>query len=145
MLFCLGKIKVRTDILKLMARQQFRVTCKAALFDSEKAKVLLVEYRKNEYGLPGGHLELGETPEEATRRELAEELGIDYQEYLVLKDSWLHPNGKLIIGFVGHLDDTIRLSIDPVEIRSAKWTKISDIRTNKVHTYGYKEFILENA
>lgn len=38
--------------------------------------ILLVEYKNNTFGFPKGHLERGETPEEAAKREIIEEVGL---------------------------------------------------------------------
>jgi len=39
-------------------------------------KVVLMRNDRNEWELPGGHLEIGETPEEALAREFEEELSV---------------------------------------------------------------------
>lgn len=50
----------------------------------EDHKVLLVQQRKASayglWGLPGGHIEPGETPKEAVLREIQEELGLPLQQ-----------------------------------------------------------------
>ena len=38
--------------------------------------ILLVEYENNTFGFPKGHLKEGETPEEAAKREITEEVGL---------------------------------------------------------------------
>ena len=60
----------------MMDRELHEVTCKVALYDSSKQYVLLAEYKPNEFGIPGGHLERDEEPDATLRRELKEELGI---------------------------------------------------------------------
>jgi len=56
------------------------------LFDNDNKKVLLVKHTseaQNEegiYGLPGGKIELGESPREAAKRELMEETGLITEE-----------------------------------------------------------------
>jgi 8-oxo-dGTP pyrophosphatase MutT (NUDIX family) len=51
-------------------------------------KVMLVRNSRNEWELPGGRLEIGETPEEALAREFEEELSIQI-EPLGIIDSYL--------------------------------------------------------
>lgn len=134
-----------TDILIRMIRRKFRISCKVALYDFEKKTVLLVEHKRGNYGLPGGHLEFNESPEDAARREIKEELGIDYTDYLVLKDSWVRKNERVILAYVGKLDSSVKLTLDPEEIRSTRWTSINEIHNDRVNITFYKDFILDNA
>jgi ADP-ribose pyrophosphatase YjhB (NUDIX family)/GNAT superfamily N-acetyltransferase len=53
-----------------------------------KGKVLLVRNEREEWELPGGRLEIGETPEQALEREFDEELALEI-EPLQLVDSYL--------------------------------------------------------
>lgn len=126
-----------------MNRSLHKVTCKIALFSPEKDRVLVVEYGQNEFGLPGGHLEEGETPEAAIVRELSEELGVSYKGTLKRADFWRHVEGKIILGFTGELLESDRLQINTNEIRNVKWTNISDIREGRVNNGTYNKFILK--
>lgn len=120
------------------------VTCKVALYNQAKTAVLLTEYRKNEFGLPGGHIESGETPDEAVGREVYEELGVILQNTLERKDFWQHPNGKIILGYKGILDESTELKLDFQEVRGARWTTLEDIRNGKITAGTYDAFILGN-
>jgi 8-oxo-dGTP pyrophosphatase MutT (NUDIX family) len=53
----------------------FPVSIKGVLFDPSGSVVLVLNDR-DEWELPGGRLEVGETPEECVVREFAEELGV---------------------------------------------------------------------
>ncbi len=86
-------------------RKQFRVSTKAAIYNSDRSKILVIHMsRNNDYGLPGGHIEEGESPDEAMRRELYEECGVTSGD-LTRKDFFLHSNGKLVLAYVGIADD----------------------------------------
>lgn len=52
--------------------------------------VVLVHNERDEWELPGGRLEPGETPEECVRREVAEELSIEVDVAEAI-DAWVYP------------------------------------------------------
>lgn len=58
-----------------------------ALFSRDK-KILLVQDHKGVWELPGGRIEPGETPEEALRRELREELSWNKVDIKDIVDEW---------------------------------------------------------
>lgn len=72
-------------------RPLFQVFAAAVIFDSE-GRILLVKLtyqREHPWGLPGGSLEYGETPEEGVRREVREETGWEVQiERLLFVKTW---------------------------------------------------------
>lgn len=125
-------------------RDLLRVSCKCAIFTPDGRRVLLADYGREGYGLPGGHIDSGESPDDAVRRELAEELGL---ENILCRraDFFLHPNGKIVLGFVATLDDSVALTIQPEEIEGAVWCEVSDIQEGIVPVPSYKEFILKNV
>lgn len=59
----------------MMAYSTFLVSTKIAIYNHDATKVMVMKY-PHVYGLPDGHLERHETPEEALVRELDEELGV---------------------------------------------------------------------
>ena len=67
--------------------QKFPVSIKGVII-SESATVLLKNER-DEWELPGGKLELGETPEDCVVREIQEELSLRTQVSTIL-DSWVY-------------------------------------------------------
>lgn len=121
-------------------RQAFRVSCKCALYSQDGGKVLLADYGTEGYGLPGGHMDAGETPDETMLRELHEELGLEGVE-LKRTDFWVHNNGKIILGYTGELDSSHPLRIQAEELRDCAWTSIDDIESGKVSVPSYSEFI----
>ena len=122
-----------------------KVTCKIALYNPDKTEVLLVEYGQNDFGLPGGHLEQFETPQEAMMRELSEELGVTRVDNLVSAEFWQHPNGKIILGFTATLSELTEVVIDTRELRSARKTKVADIESGAISAGTYDGFIIKHA
>jgi nucleoside triphosphatase len=62
-----------------------------ALIVNNEGKILLAKSHKwfDKYTLPGGHIELGETMEEAVKREVKEEVGLDVEvvEFLTMQEA----------------------------------------------------------
>ncbi|MFD7630321.1 NUDIX domain-containing protein [Streptomyces sp. NPDC059851] len=62
----------------------------AAVLTDERGRVLIVNpVHKERWNLPGGHLEEGELPTAAARREVREELGLDLEIGDLLVTAWV--------------------------------------------------------
>lgn len=127
-----------------MSRPLHRVSCKVALYSPDGGRVLvmrLLYLGEDARGLPGGHLEEGEVPDEAMRRELIEEVGIDLVD-IKKKDFWIHEDGKLILGYIGQLE-VASLPTPPDQGREyAEWISLDDVRNDKIDIGSYKDFVL---
>lgn len=66
---------------------RFPVSVKCVIFSNDR--FVLLKNERDEWELPGGKLELGETPEECLRREIIEELRLDIKIGALL-DTWVY-------------------------------------------------------
>jgi len=69
-------------------------TVGALIVDEKSGNVLIVGSRKwqNKYTVPGGHIELGELAEDAIKREVKEETGLDVEvQKLLLVQQAIYP------------------------------------------------------
>jgi len=66
-----------------------------ALISNDEGKILLAKSHKwfDNYTLPGGHIEVGETMREAVKREVKEEVGLDIEveEMLLMQEAIFAP------------------------------------------------------
>jgi 8-oxo-dGTP pyrophosphatase MutT (NUDIX family) len=122
------------------------VTAKAAIFSNDGDSVLLMKYafkrRYKGFGLPGGHLDAHETPDQAVARELDEELGIRI-ENLERKDFFLHSGGHVVLGFIGRAPRDLVLKPSRPKIEFGIWKTRDELETTEIGAQ-YRKFILEN-
>lgn len=79
------------------------------------------------YSALAGFVEPGETLEDAMRREVKEEAGIDVGKVDYVKSQpWPFPS-SLMIGCIGYAENT-KIEVDPLEIESAEWFDRKTIR-----------------
>lgn len=121
----------------------FKVVTKAAIFNSDKSKVLVIHMdRINDYGLPGGHIEKDESIEDAMKRELYEECGV---ETATLKkcDFFFHSNGKVVLAFTGNVSTDKILSKQNNLEGIPKWLTREEFEHIKIEP-SYRKLVLDN-
>ena len=126
------------------------VSVKIALYSSDGKRVLLMYYPHDDgFGLPGGHIDAGETPDVALERELREELGITIDA--TPADFYMrYPRGsavkdhKIILSYTATVDSNVELpdrARDGGEERPI-WLAQAEIKTTDKLAPGYRDFVL---
>ena len=88
------------------------------LFRDEAGRILLVDPQyKPDWDLPGGMAEANEPPLDTARREIAEELGIDYGGGRLLVVDWVAPHGPWDDSLALIFDGGVLLEQDGARIR----------------------------
>ncbi len=110
------------------------------LWDEEASKILLVDHKKAQLWLPpGGHVDPGEDPREAARRECFEELGIE-ADFII--DDPLFLTQTVTAGLTpGHTDVSLwyllrgsathHYAFDEGEFEAIKWFSFDEIPFEK--------------
>jgi 8-oxo-dGTP pyrophosphatase MutT (NUDIX family) len=131
-------------IMTVMERPKHRVSVKAALVTSDRSKVLVTKLADGRFGLPGGHLEYGETPDEGIVRELNEELGVAYRGPLTQAGFWADPSGdRILLGYIGQLDETTPLTLQYEELEGVHWATLSEVESGVVMTRTYNDLLIK--
>jgi 8-oxo-dGTP pyrophosphatase MutT (NUDIX family) len=124
-------------------RTLFKVSTKIALFDKSKEHVLVIYMDwDDDWGLPGGHVDEGETPLETISRELLEECGVVADD-IQRKDFFMHSNGKLILAYTGTTSNTILKSQQDNLEGMPKWLTRDEFEVVKIES-GYRELVLNS-
>lgn len=100
--------------------------CAGVLIVDENWRILLVEPTyKDTWEVPGGIVELGESPREGARRECVEELGFDVGIGRLLVIDWVThgrtPGDALMYMYSTESVDTSQIILPPEELRSWEW------------------------
>ncbi len=98
------------------------------------------------HGLPGGHLDMAETPIQAMNRELVEELGttedfhLEPQEFYIRSDEEKTP--RLILGYTGMILESTPMVFESTDNDEyAVWMDRETLGATKPFAQGYLDFV----
>jgi 8-oxo-dGTP diphosphatase len=118
--------KLRRWTMRL-SHPRFAVTAGAVITDNQ-GRVLLLKHRFRPgtgWGMPGGFMQEGEQPEEALRRELREEVGLEVEKLeLLLTRAFKVPRQVEIVFTARAIGDTNELNY---EIQKAAWFSVNEL------------------
>ncbi len=129
-----------------MHYDQHEVSAKAALYSDDGQRVLVMRYpRRGATGLPGGHVDKGESPEEAMRREMIEELNLSVG-HLERKDFFLSGENqpRIILGFTGVIPTDSIITPSDRTFEYGDWVTIDEFKQIELISPQYVQFVVEN-
>ena len=113
-------------------------------------RFLLVQHRDPQayglWGLPGGHVEPGETSDKAITREVAEELGFKATNLTIIERFTPGEDNLIVTSYIGtHRDEII--SIQHEELIGYGWFTLSDIQDmgNKLRSSWILPLVLKSV
>jgi mutator protein MutT len=120
---------------------RFPVSVKGVLL--RDARVVLLKNERAEWELPGGKLDVGESPESCVVREIAEELGLDVEAVSIL-DSWVYeitPEIRVLIVTYGCQERARRPPTLSHEHKQLGWFSLHEVPELPMPE-GYKQSIV---
>lgn len=107
------------------------VRCVIQTEDGSQVLLITHTYGNASYSVPGGGINIGESPEAAARRETLEEVGIEtrkleYVTSLLYTKEYRHDTVHIVRATAA----TTNLKIDTAEIKSADWYSVDNLPEN---------------
>jgi 8-oxo-dGTP pyrophosphatase MutT (NUDIX family) len=119
---------------------RFPVSVKGVII--RDSNVILCRNERDEWELPGGKLEMSETPEQCLAREIAEELQLDIQPESIL-DSWVYTIASgvhVVVITYGCVESSLADVVLSSEHKAVQWFPLAEIDTLNLPD-GYKASI----
>lgn len=131
-------------MIQLLFQTKHFVSVKLVMYSHDKKKVLIMRYPRRS-GLPGGHLDARETPDQALSRELKEELGIKVDNFKKV-DFFLRgrKGNSVILAYVAVAPKGIKLNPPHPEKEYGEWLDRQEVESLEAISENYRSVILEN-
>ena len=133
-----------------MTNQIFPEPTVGALIQNDEGKVLLCASHKwpGVYTVPGGHVELGETCEEALVREIREEVGLDIKimellsvQQVIYPSEYYRRAHYIFFDYLCRAEGKQAVAVDNNEIQSTVWAKPGEALDMNIDRY-LRHFIM---
>ncbi len=121
----------------------FTISTKVAIYSDDGTHVLVMKYGVGTHGLPGGHMEKGEHPDETLIRELKEELGIILPSFT--RKDFFFRNSKqrsLILGYVSQVPANFDFQPPHPKKEHGVWMTRQELVACDTISDQYKNFVL---
>lgn len=123
-------------------QQKFTVSV-AAIIINKKGEVLLLDHvlrLDSNWGIPGGFLDGGEQPEDALKRELNEEIGLNLYNIKIFRVRTIHRHIEILF----RADATGNAEVKSREINAFGWFNIKTLpeKMNKEQKLLIKNFLM---
>lgn len=109
---------------------RFTVTAAALIFN-DAGQILLLKHHfrpGSGWGIPGGFLELGEQPEQALRRELREEIGLEVNQLEIFTSRSFKKPRQVEIVFRGRANVQVaQMKLRTIEVERAEWFSVKNL------------------
>ena len=121
-----------------------------AIIKDKEGRILIIERKFAPFGWagPAGHIDEGESPEEAMKREVREEVGLEVKKFKLLYHETLDWN-KCSRGITGHewflykiLEWSGELKKEKSEVKNLKWvapSELKKIKLEEAYQYWFKK------
>jgi nucleoside triphosphatase len=126
-----------------MEQKQYPEVTVGVLIFNKEGKVFLMVSPKwlNSYGIPGGHIEMGETVEETAKREIMEEVGLEIEdiEFLffqeaIFTEEFYKKKHFIFLDYIAKAKTT-NVTLDGRECMEYVWVALGDALKLPLNSY----------
>ncbi len=120
----------------------FNAAISTIVYNPDKTKIALIQQYGRDWNiLVAGYLTIGESAEEALKREVNEELGLNVVEYHFNSSEYFEPSNTLMINFACVVDSD-ELTHTNEEIDRIAWYTPDEARESILHDSLAEDFLL---